>query len=192
MYFDHIHPLSIFSFLSFSFFFLPHCILFIKLPIWTWVVDYLSEQGLFRRSLWLLLAPATINCLCSPGRAEALSPLLIALFGWHCWILDPWNWILLETLSFLVMGSVRQSYCLGKSALESQISFHSLRHHPHDLRTQKDQNHSRPWVFRGLEEGLPCDLRSGDRNRGQTAASGVRGDKAWQEGGESLEGSIKY
>lgn len=63
------------------------------------------------------------------------APLLIALFGRHCWILDPWNWILPQTSSFLLMSSVRQSYCLGKSALESQTSFHSLRHHPHDLRT---------------------------------------------------------
>lgn len=127
--------------------------------------------------------------LTAPALQEELrpwAPLLIALFGRHCWILDPWNWILPETLSFSVMGSVRQSYHPEKSALESWyfISFSSS-----PSPQPKDTERLKSWQTLSLSQfGERLTLWFGKQGReSMTNCSlgspwrGVRGDKAWQE-----------
>lgn len=180
MYFDYIHSLSIFSFLSF-FFFCPTAFYLLSCPceLGCWVIFVSKGFPIEVCDSSLPQPPLTARVLQEELRPWA--PLLIALFGRHCWILDPWNWIPPETLSFLVMGSVRQSYHPGKSALESWyfISFSSS-----PSPQPKDTERLKSWQTLSLSqsgESLSLCLESGDRNRWQTAASGVRGDKAWQE-----------
>lgn len=191
MYFDHIHSLSIFSFLSF-FFFCPTAFYLLSCPceLGCWVI--FVSKGFPNEVCDSSLPQPPLTARALQEELRPWAPLLIALFGRHCWILDPWNWIPPETLSFLVMGSVRQSYHPGKSALESWyfISFSSS-----PSPQPKDTERLKSWQTLSLSQfGERLTLWFG--KRGQESMTNCSLGSPWRQslagGGESLEGSVKY